>query len=465
MFCSQCGKEIQDGVGFCPFCGSKQNGSKKSIDNMIDNAGEEIGSGIDDAVNEIKDSVKNTSDKISQKIEEADIKKNWKDYITMENMEKLAALALILPLFMGIVNAVLSGVFAGVMLIPGVGAIFSFILFIVRLLFVAAAICGAAGAGYVIYKNEAKRNTWSYVLLGCTVAAAISCLCILFWPRLGWFYNTPEWVGPFRRILGLVALVFGVDAVSRVIVQNKGMESEPNVSADLDAYKNWYADYKKDQAAEESKETALAVEEGPQSYFDGTGGSLLGLLIIATLVTCITCGIAAPWMICKVMKWRKSHTVINGRRLAFNGTGGSLFGHWILWEILCVITCGIYSFFMYVALKRWEMQHTTYEDEPLVPGQFEGNSFEYLGYAILQTILLVVTCGLAAPWTITMIEKWEMKNTIVANDRMKYEGTALGLLGQYIIVALLSCITCGIYYSWGICRINKYIYSHTHVDR
>ncbi len=464
MFCSQCGKEIQEGVGFCPYCGAKQNSSNKSIDNMIDNAGEEIGSGIDDAVNEFKDSFKDTSEKISQKIEEADIKKNWKDYLTMENMEKLAAFALIIPLFMGIVNFVLTGVFAGFAFIPGIGFIFGLLLKIVRLLFVATAICGAVASGYVLYKNEAKRNTWSYILFGLDVAAALACILILFWPVASW-WDVPAWVSPVRKILGLVALVFGVDAISRVVVQNKGMESEPNVSADIDAYKTWYENYKKNQAVEESKETAVAVAEGPESYFDGTGASLLGLLIIAMLVTCITCGLAAPWMICKVLKWRKSHTVINGRRLAFNGTGGSLFGHWILWEVLCVITCGIYSFFMYVALRRWEMQHTTYEDEPLVAGQFEGNSFEYLGYGILQAILLVVTCGLAAPWTITMIQKWQMKNTIVANDRMKYEGTALGLLGQYIIVALLSCITCGIYYSWGICRINKYIYSHTHVDR
>ena len=170
-------------------------------------------------------------------------------------------------------------------------------------------------------------------------------------------------------------------------------------------------------------------------------------------------------MYCKLIKWRKTHTVIDGKRLDFNGTGGSLFGHWILWELLSVITCGIYSFFVHVALKRWEMQHTTYEGQPAGAGDFDGNSFQYFGYGLIQVLLLMISCGLAAPWTLTIIQKWEMRHSIILGDRMRYDGTALGILGQYIIVFLLSIITFGIYSPWGTVRINKYIYSHTHVDR
>ncbi len=457
MFCTHCGKEIKDDSKFCPFCGSQvANANRDTIGDVIDNVGEDIGKGLDDAVNEFKDTFKGSGEKISQTVEKAsaqadDIKKNWRDYLTIENMEKLGALALFLPLFFGIVNTVLSNFFFGFYYIPVVSQIFRAVLMLIRMLFVVVSILAVAGMGYVLYKQESKRKVWSYVLIAFDVVAFVACLGIMcYW-------------GTVNKVLGLLCLIYGIDAFSRHVIQKQGAESVPNVGADLKAYKTWMDDYKKANPTVDT--TELATAGANNSYFDGDGITLFGLTILTTILICVTCGIAAPWMICKIMKWRKEHTVIDGRRLAFNGTGGSLFGHWILWEILTVVTCGIYSFFMYVALKRWEMQHTTYADAPEAVGQFDGNSFQYFGYGLLQTLLLLVTCCLAAPWTITMIEKWEMKHCIVGTDRMKYEGTALGLLGQYIIVLLLTIITLGIYSAWGTVRINKYIYSHTHVDR
>ena len=44
MFCHNCGKEIQDGVKFCTYCGKAQNVTSESINNKIFNAvgGKEI---------------------------------------------------------------------------------------------------------------------------------------------------------------------------------------------------------------------------------------------------------------------------------------------------------------------------------------------------------------------------------------------------------------------------------------
>ena len=455
MFCKYCGNEVKDGAKFCPSCGKQLTGeARDTIGDTIDNVGEDIGKGIDDAVNEFKDGFKNSSEKfteaagnVGQKAD--DIRKNWKDYLTVENMEKLAALTLLLPLFMSIVNKVLGTMYGNFFyMIPVAGPVFLVGLKLIRLLFVLAALCGVLSMGYILLMVENKRNTWSYILAGATVVAFISCLGYMFY-----------WV-PIRFILCLICLVYGIDIFSVIVIQNKGVEATPNVSEDMGAYKAWYEDYK----AKNPTTTEVTVEGGPESYFDGSGVELFGYLILTSILSAVTCGLAAPWMICKILKWRKEHTVIDGRRLAFNGTGGSLFGHWILWEILTIITCGIYAFFMYVALRRWEMERTYYEGDLNTLGQFDGNSFQYFGYALLQGILCTITCGLAAPWTITMIEKWEMKHTKVGVDRMKYEGTGLGLLGQYLIVFVLTLITCGIYSAWGTVRLNKYIYSHTHVD-
>lgn len=209
-----------------------------------------------------------------------------------------------------------------------------------------------------------------------------------------------------------------------------------------------------------------AVQISPNSYFDGSGVELLGYILLTTLVSAVTCGIAAPWMICAKYKWKLSHTVINGRRFTFDGTGAGLLGHWIVWELLTVITCGIYAFFAHVALRKWELSHTYIDGEPITPGAsasyFDGNSFQYFGYGLMRLLLLGLTCGLATPWVTCMMYNWDIKHQIVNGRRLEFNGSGVGFLGEYLIIALLSLITCGIYLPWGIVRQIKYVTGHTY---
>ena len=139
----------------------------------------------------------------------------------------------------------------------------------------------------------------------------------------------------------------------------------------------------------------------------------------------------------KIYRWSDSHTVVDGKRLKFNGSGGSLLGHWIIWNFLTGITLGIYGFFRHVAMLKWEMQHTYYEGERGAEDSFfDGNTFQYIGYQLIAILLMIVTLGLAYPWTQTMITRWETKHSVINGDRLYYDGDAIGLLVQYIVVYL-----------------------------
>lgn len=471
MFCVHCGKEIDNDSRFCPYCGGEQPPAPQagpSVGDFLGNAGQSLGNEIDNAINEVKNSdearvIKETVSEAGKKAE--DIKKNWRDYLTLENMELAAPVLLLMPLIMGIIKMVLFRVLGIFLFIPVIGVVFKVIFGLVKLIFVIAAGAGLGAVGYILYKKPEKRTPFGFVALGASVLSFVSCLGMFF----NWKYVTV--------IFGLLSLAWGLESIARVVLGKKGMESQPDVQADIDAYKSFYAEMKDKYNREKEKDRAAmpqgtdangnavpAVMSQNNSYFDGEGTELLGLLVLTAILGSVTCGIATPWMLCKVFKWRKTHTVIDGRRLDFNGNGESLLGHWILWEILTVVTCGIYSFFLVVALRKWEMQHTFYADDPTSVGSFDGNSFQFFGYGLLQTLLIVLTCSIATPWTITMIEKWQMKHSIVGADRMYYDGTGLGLFGQYIICGILSTITCGIYTPWAIVRLDKYLFSHVHVD-
>ena len=205
------------------------------------------------------------------------------------------------------------------------------------------------------------------------------------------------------------------------------------------------------------------------SYFDGTGGELVGLLILTVLVSLITCGIATPWFLCKIYRWQKEHTVIDGKRLTFNGSGAELLGKWIIWEVLSAITCGLYGFYMAVALKKWELSHTAYMGTQDIGGmpyqgsQFDGSFASYIGNRVLCNFLTSITCGIAYPWASVPLIKWEYTGSVVCRDRLGYFGNGSDMFKIYIINMLLTYITCGIYAPWAICRINRYICSNVHV--
>ncbi|MBZ5711162.1 DUF898 domain-containing protein [Nannocystis pusilla] len=99
----------------------------------------------------------------------------------------------------------------------------------------------------------------------------------------------------------------------------------------------------------------------PAFRFDGGAADYLGVAILAFLLTFVTLGIAYPWALCMIQRWRCHHTMIGGRRLRFTGSGLALIGLWIKWFFLLIITLGIYSFWIVPGIHRWIVEHTEFE--------------------------------------------------------------------------------------------------------
>ncbi|RDY26914.1 hypothetical protein CHL78_011295 [Romboutsia weinsteinii] len=99
-----------------------------------------------------------------------------------------------------------------------------------------------------------------------------------------------------------------------------------------------------------------------KSRFEGSLLGLIGVNILAVLISFFTFGLAVPWAMCIKYRWEIENTAIEGRRLRFIGTGGSLFLHYIKWWILTIVTLGIYGFWLYIKLLQWKTENTVFED-------------------------------------------------------------------------------------------------------
>ena len=297
-------------------------------------------------------------------------------------------MALVLLVFIKVVFNLIGNVYVGWL----IGRL---LLFLLRTVFVLVTAAAAGGLTYVAVtkKDVTKVNTW--VVPAGVVMAFISSVCI----AMGW--------GIAAWIFGAIAVLLGLEFFARIVIAGQPMDSPVNPKAAFSTYKQFYSDYKAKYPT--TKELGNAgTADIAKSKFDGTGLQLFGYQVLLVLVSAVTCGIAAPWMICRIYKWKTEHTIINGKRLTFTGTGGSLIGHWILWEILTVITC-----------------------------------------------------GLAYPWVMVVLQKWDTKHQVINRRRLVFSGSGLGFLGEFVIILFFSIITLGIYAAWGTVRLNKYIIRHT----
>ena len=95
-----------------------------------------------------------------------------------------------------------------------------------------------------------------------------------------------------------------------------------------------------------------------ESKFIGRFWPYFGRSLLASFLSGITLGIAAPWCFCWLYKWHKEHTLVDGYKQTFDGKGIQLWGKILLWLLLTVITLGIYSFYLPIAWSKWIAKHT-----------------------------------------------------------------------------------------------------------
>lgn len=421
MFCPKCGTQIGDSQ-FCPNCGYGAAPQQ---------SGQPSGAKFD-----------------------------WKTLLEQKNIESLVAVAGVLPLVLIIVGGII-GVFTG---IPFIGFIFKVIKVILTIVVILAELGACAGVGYLIMKDYSLRAPSGYLAAG---TALVSLVTVIIITASGGF-------NAVAFVLSLITLVLAADIVSRVLLQNAGLASDIDISRDAGIYAAFIAqarDQSKQQKAQQEQILAQMQSSNAAnvSCFDGKGSELLGYMLLSALLTTVTFSIATPWVTCMIVKWRKTHTVINGRRLTFTGTGGQLLGLYIKWVLLSLVTLGIYAFFAYVDYFKWEARHTFFADENPGPGAenpvgiFDGNTAEFFGYTILSELLTSFTLGIGFPWACTMFFKWQMGHYVVSGYRMSFDGNGLQFLGNWIICILLCLVTFGIYTPWAVVRINKWTYSHTKV--
>lgn len=465
MFCTNCGHPLLDDDIYCPNCGQK-----------IDRDEPDAYYNAERQPREEYNYYRNSNEQYSDPGRHED-KGSFDKYVEMAagGIGLTWLVVFLLDLLRRIVwgiNGILPYIGPAYGLFSGI----STALYYITSAFIWLIIIGAfAVIGGLIYKLTQKRPGESNQMI---LAGIIDAAIVL---AVGILYKAPFYLGTayaLSRTLiyigGIASLVIGIDLFIKVFIERDGLSGSFSLSDDIALIKSKFA---KADTSDTSHYTDVNIpryemteqHEAKDSYFDGSGTDLFIKRLLLALISLVTCGIGAPFMLANIEKWSKEHTVIEGRRLTFNGTGGQLFVKTLIWMLLSTVTCGIYALFIQTEYCKWVLKHTAYEgtqpvNEEFPESFFDGTVGESIGNQILNYLICVFTCGLGLPWGRTMIVRWEKKGSVISRDRLFYDGDGSGMFKEYLIVWLLTLVTCGIYSPWGAVRLEKYIINHTHID-
>lgn len=100
----------------------------------------------------------------------------------------------------------------------------------------------------------------------------------------------------------------------------------------------------------------------------------------------------------------------------------------------------------------------------VVTSTWDGGVFDTVVNAIVASLIVSITCGIATPWAICYMMKFIIGHAVIDGRRMKFDGTGGQLFGNWIKWFLLTLITCGIYSFWVAPRLYKWVASHIHAE-
>lgn len=95
---------------------------------------------------------------------------------------------------------------------------------------------------------------------------------------------------------------------------------------------------------------------------------------------------------------------------------------------------------------------------------FDGKLHQIVIKELLWLLLCVVTFGIALPWMICAIQRWQTSHTVVEGRRLQFDGTGGQLFGNWLKWWLLTIITLGIYVFWVDIKVRQWVAKHTYFE-
>ena len=219
---------------------------------------------------------------------------------------------------------------------------------------------------------------------------------------------------------------------------------------------------------------APAVGPAARLDFTGTGGELLGQMLVGMILTMVTFGIYQPWFVVNLRKWMYSRTRIltpqGPMQLSFEGTGFLCFVEVYLTALLIPLTLFIYTPWYVANATRFFTNNSfaTAADGTRYRLDYAGTGGQLFGLILVNMLLTTITFGIYTPWAVCNLQRAMLEKTSIYSGtekvgKLSFVGTGGGLIGMYLLGAILIPLTFGIYMAWFQVNIWKFFQKNTGV--
>ncbi|HWA41697.1 MAG TPA: DUF898 family protein [Hypericibacter adhaerens] len=210
-------------------------------------------------------------------------------------------------------------------------------------------------------------------------------------------------------------------------------------------------------------EPALPGAGTQRLVYDGGLMGLYEIYLLNLVLTVITIGIFRFWAKTRIRRYVWSHVSFQGDRLEYTGTGGELFkgflivlGFIVLYGILqsvlqfalgptSVIAVVVQFAFMFFVVYLALVAHYTAQNYRLtrtlwrgVRGGMTGSGWSYGIKALLLSLLLPLSLGLAQPWVTSKLVNWRANASWFGSERLQLDLRAGPLYGAFILSVVLT---------------------------
>lgn len=136
--------------------------------------------------------------------------------------------------------------------------------------------------------------------------------------------------------------------------------------------------------------------------FTGRAGNLAALTLRGAMLTVITFGFYAPWLVIQVRQYLYRHTAIGNSSFDYDGVGGDLF--WIYFKgiMLTTVTFGIWQSWFTAEVANYHTNHTIFQGQRL-RGDVDGADVFVTNF--VGKLLIFVTLGIYAPWWMINLQR------------------------------------------------------------
>lgn len=216
----------------------------------------------------------------------------------------------------------------------------------------------------------------------------------------------------------------------------------------------------------------LAHAPAPQAEgryrYTGGGWDNFALKLVNFLLLLVTCGLAGTlgYTTWRSSKYKVEHVTIDGEPLRYTASWGDEWGHHLLNSLLLLVTCGLAAPWVIAGSNKFRYSHATTADGRRL--DFDGDGFGVLGLWLLTVFGLMFTLGFAWPWIAVAWKKWLAAHITVEDVRapggryrLRFDAGGLAFLVQGILSGLLVQLTLGLYLPFAINNFERWAWAST----